>query len=102
MIILRLKSQAQGKGKTIFTPASPSFMPWSCCRRRIDRKQEISELGVPAPECPQGSSPGGSVYQRDQFTGLLRRQVRTSTEELDRFQQEQETRQASAHGSPRW
>ena len=91
----------QGKRKQL-PLASPSLMPWSCCRRRTVPKQEITELGVPAPECPQGSSPGGSVYQRDQFTGLLRRHVRTSTEELDRFQQEQEARQTPAHGSSRW
>ena len=78
-------------------------MPWSCCRRRIDRKQEIFEQqGVPAPECPQGISPGGSVFQRDQLTGLLKRRLRTSTEELDRFQQEQGARHASAQDSPKW
>ena len=62
---------------------------WGCCCRRrvVVEKQEIFELGIPAPECPQGPSLGGSIYQRSQVTGLLRRHVRTSTEELDRFQQ---------------
>ena len=80
-------------------------MPWSCCRRRTVKKQGVPELGVPAPECPQGASPGGSIYQRDQTTGLLRRHLRTSSEELDRFQREQEaqqTRTPPAYGTPEW
>ena len=71
-------------------------MWWGCCRRRVAvEQQEVLELTVPAPECPQGASPGGSIYQRSQVTGVLRRQVRTSSQELERFQRELEARQAS-------
>ena len=77
-----------------------------CCRRRIaDEEQEIYAVGLPAPECPQGASPGGSIYQRSQATGLLRRQVRTSSEELDRFQCKLGAEEASsppAYGSAAW
>ena len=82
-----------------------TLMPWRCCRRRTDVKQENPELGVPAPECPQAASPGGTVFQRSPATGLLRRRTRTTTEELDRFQFEQSpTREhvPPAYGSPEW
>ena len=84
----------------------PSLMGWGCCRRCVAvEKPEVLELCVSAPECPQNASPGGSIYQRSQVTGLLRRHVRTSSEELDRFQSELEARQAStppAYGNPAW
>ena len=74
-------------------------MGGSCCRRRVaDEEQEIYAVGLPAPECPQGASPGGSIYQRSQATGLLRRQVRTSSEELDRFG----ASSPPAYGSAAW
>ena len=83
-----------------------SLMAWGCCRRRVVVEEEESwEVGISAPECPQGHSPGGSIYQRSQVTGLVRRQVRTSSEELERFQLELEARLASAQparGGFRW
>ena len=83
--------------------AFPSLMGWGCCRRRADDEKE--EVGLPAPQCPQGASPGGSIYQREQATGILRRQVRTSSEELDRFRDELSASRDSAPlvpDSPGW
>ena len=81
-------------------------MGWGCCRRRFaGEKEAVLEPSLPAPQCPQNPSPGGSIYQRCQTTGLLRRHIRTSSEELDRFQQEAEASQASsapAYGRRTW
>ena len=83
--------------------AFQSLMGWGCCLRRAVYEKE--EVGLPAPQCPQGASQGGSIYQRDQATGILRRQVRTSSEELDRFLGELSARRDSAPpvpDSPGW
>ena len=60
-------------------------MGWGCCCQRRAAGIEAEGIGRAAPFCPQPASPGGTIPQRSPTTGLLRRKVRTTSSELDRF-----------------
>ena len=96
----------EGRAGACFLCTPHSFMGWGCCRRRFAGEKETApEPLLAAPHCPQNPSPGGSVFQRCQATGILRRHLRTSSEELDRFRLEAEASQASpapVRGSWAW
>ena len=65
--------------------AAPPRMGWGCCCRRRAVGSEAEGIGRAAPFCPQPASPGGTIPQRSPTTGLLRRKIRTTSSELDRF-----------------
>ena len=85
--------------------AAPPRMGWGCCCRRRGADIEAEGIGRAAPFCPQPASPGGTIPQRSPTTGLLRRKVRTTSSELDRFAKldrlQREAPQASAQPAQR-